>query len=265
MNAERGFRRLAAVGSLLILILGSAAVAFSWMSERTSWRVATTNPPGAPVGYVVGGGFFRFPDGFSEAEIAQGFTHLEETLQLEPKSGDAFREQLRAQHSVVGYVYLPGALPGALDPPPGYVLDKILPSSGELLLAPDTLTPSPGIPLQAKPEVVRAIRKKYPGVYAETSDADLAKAVAKTYPQLGRGRLWSRKALLEDEARQVLPPAVREAIAKLRTNDLLPYGQSRPAFGGHLLFLVGVIGAATLPWILFFVVRWIVRGFGGES
>ena len=93
------------------------------------------------------------------------------------------------------------------------------------------------------------------------SDSDLAEAVAKKYPRLGQGRLWSRKTLLEDEARGVLAPKVVEAVAKLRQKDLLPYGD-KPDPRVNLMLLAATLGAAAVPWILFFVIRWIVRGFG---
>jgi hypothetical protein len=280
MNVERGFRRLTAVASALILLAGLGAVAFDWFSSMSSWRDATAKPPEPPVSYVVGGNFISLPEGFSEKQVAAALTELEETFQLSRADDGESEPTATSSKPPVSYLYLPGALPGREEPPPGYVLDKSPTppppppgySASDIVPVELPSPPSSGQPAvstlriasEAKPDVVRAIRQKYPGAYKNYSDSDLAKAVAQRYPQLGRGHLWTRKTLLEDEARGVLPPPVVEAVAKLRQKDLLPYG-NKPDPRIHLTLIAATIGAAAVPWILFFVIRWIARGFGGRG
>jgi hypothetical protein len=261
MNVEKGFRRLTAVASALILLAGLGAVVFDWVSSMSSWRAATAKPPGPPVAFVVGGTFNEFPEGSSEKEIAAALTHAEETFQLTSRADDKGDRTEASSKPPVSYLYLPGALPGVGDAPPGYVLVKpaISPQPWE-----EHDSSGSGAPPEVKPGVVRSIRERYPGIYDHMSDSDLAKAVAKKYPRLGQGRLWSRKTLLQDEARGALPPKVIEAVAKLRQKDLLPYGD-KPDPRINLILLAATLGAAAVPWILFFVIRWIVRGFGSRG
>lgn len=75
--------------------------------------------------------------------------------------------------------------------------------------------------------------------------------------------LYSRKAILQAEANGTLTPEVQTALAALRAHYQFPGPVSRP-FTRWSPIAALTLGAAVAPWIIFFTIRWIVRGFKAQ-
>jgi hypothetical protein len=89
------------------------------------------------------------------------------------------------------------------------------------------------------------------------------------FPVYRPGHLYTVREILEMENAGTLPAPIKETIGKLRSNtpSRLPWINKPVVFGVYgLAGALGLAaGLATVPWILFFLLRWIFRGFGGDA
>jgi hypothetical protein len=72
INLERGFRRVALAASVVILVIGALAVAYTWLEERAAWDEATRPTLSSYLDvYVSELGVVRFPLHFTDQEIKE--------------------------------------------------------------------------------------------------------------------------------------------------------------------------------------------------
>lgn len=76
--------------------------------------------------------------------------------------------------------------------------------------------------------------------------------------------LYTQKVILQAEAQGTLSPEVETIVAKLRSSGSFPSPISEP-FARWSPFAVFTLGATLAPWIFFFLIRWIVRGFRADE
>jgi hypothetical protein len=84
--------------------------------------------------------------------------------------------------------------------------------------------------------------------------------VSKTTPSI----LYSRKAILHAEAEGELPPKVRTALTTLRANYQFPSPVSEPVSTWSSPAGLS-LGGTLVPWLIFFLVRWVVQGFRTDN
>lgn len=74
--------------------------------------------------------------------------------------------------------------------------------------------------------------------------------------------LYSRKTILQAETKGELTQEGQEALSKLRKDYGFPSPGEKPyTLGNWALYWGLALGVATVPWGVFYLVRWIVRGF----
>lgn len=248
MNLERGFRRITWVVSLSLLGLGAFFVVPGWWSALDRWnRAGEPYPPGAPATHVLGFGLVEFPEGFNEAQVKKA---LDESAEKLERVRSRFREvelynfyiQMAERDQLEDLTEWPRSpLPKAW-------------TKWEALVDLDRKAlvriSKPGTKDEAWPIAERLISKEVSHIYQPSS------IVSGPTPSV----LYSRKALLQAEAKGKLAPDVQAALSGLRKSQQFPSPIKTPFAEWAPLGLIA-ISVAAAPWGVFFVLRWILRGF----
>lgn len=232
VNLERGFRRITAILSLAIFIPGVLFALTWWFGERRAWTDALKQPDTESlVVRVVGKGDYVFGKRTTETEIVKG---IEKLLVASTAGGETSRK--------------------------GYTVVEILGHATTEKDDPSKLTPAdePYDPSKFVP-VDEPYAPPVSYVYRPTTPDR-------------PGHLYSVKELLEGRASGTLPEDVKETIDKLGAEkpSRLPWESwtTKPVVFG-VPGLAGALGLATglaaVPWAVFFLLRWVFRGFAPDT
>jgi hypothetical protein len=230
MNVERGFFRLTAVVSALILLAGLGLAFFEWKNNREAWATALAPSDAELVKVFVSGlGMpVTFPASTPRSEMMNGLPVLEQT---------GFR--LLGQSAKKTY-------PGSYDDIGDEDLGRKIAAKGSEAIA--ALMPSYGY--DAASEKGRWIDYIYIGQRGNKP--------ARLYSREEILRTWDELAA---DTPHGIPGDVDGDAFMLSIAHRLPDDVPSPP-GRVLAKGLGLaVGAAAVPWVLFFILRWIVRGF----
>lgn len=296
LNLERGFQRITCVISVFLFITCALATFFEWQTARSLWDGAgepQEPQPDYPLKvYEVGSGIIhrflvgektprmrisdlgapvhRLPAGATAPEIKEALDKAKEAKQ--PTQGT----EAEASRRTVKGLESPRTVEDVLGPRKKRIEDILDPEKPTI---DDILGPPPQASQQTAKTLesfsddelrasARDVERRQPASGLE-DDMDLrgvGDRVTYVYQPASATTLsilYSRKAILQAEANGTLPPEVQAALSALRAHYQFPWPVSKP-FTRWGPFAALTIGAALGPWIIFFTIRWIARGFKAQ-
>jgi len=253
LNLERGFRRITAIVSLAILFPGILYALTWWFGERRAWTDALKQPDTESVVVCVADvGEFTFGKQAAETEIRKSIEdHLKlPIVQLEDATSSTRSDAKvsTASKKSISLEEIAARARAGSPPHAKYETGDIPPSP-------------PGYEEVTLPKTWGASTSTLPVSYVyrpTTTDRP--------------GHLYSVKELLEGHHSGTLPEDVKQTIASLGAEkpSRLPWNSwiTKPVVFG-VFGLAGALGLAAglaaVPWAVFFLLRWVFRGFAPDT
>ena len=251
LNLERGFRRLTWLISIAVLIAGAVIIVPDWWATWTLWNQAGGTVSDDRI-VVVSGFHIKFSKDATEAKIKEALdrAQMAAARQKEPPAPAAaeeediplsyFEQRYKELHAKKGKTPAPAS---SSDIPSLDEIRQIRASSDkerdDLLAQIRSVTPAQQL-THPVPNIAY--------VYQPSSGA--APSV-----------LYSRKALLHAEAKDELAPETKAILTELRAVQLFPSPLRNPFGRWAISEFLELVLCASVPWAVFFLVRWIVLGF----
>lgn len=254
MNAARGFWRVTLVVSVGVLIVGLVFVGTLWQSAAAKWRAAERVESPRPIVYIADVGIATFPTTFREEQIRgmlESSSASITTLRARVLALRAYRAQFPEYGDLT-------------DEKLAAALLKKDPQAWSVLARSPTALPVDW-ELQTFPTIRDGRRSGVDAAFLSVAGGLVTHAYLPGLASGGPWMLYTRRAALRAEASGILSDEGRQALTELRRHTEFP---PSPADSDSPLewwpFLAAVFGAAVAPWGLFYILRWVGRGFAAQ-